>query len=69
MKKNYYKLLKDKNSVLEKILIDYGIVYYEDDIYINYLKTLNLPKKSVKTEEEVVPSQNIKTSSYLVEFN
>ena len=68
MKKNYYKLLKDKNSVLEKILIDYGIVYYEDDIYINYLKTLNLPKKSVKTEE-VVPSQNIKTSSYLVEFN
>ena len=69
MKKNYYKLLKDKNSVLEKILIDYGIVYYEDDIYINYLKTLNLPKKSVKTEEEVVSSQNIKTSSYLVEFN
>ena len=69
MKKNYYKLLKDKNSVLEKILIDYGIVYYEDDIYINYLKTLNLPKKSVKTEEEVVPSQNIKKDSYLVEFN
>mgnify|MGYP003636435815 CR=1 FL=1 len=68
MKKNYYKLLKDKNSVLEKILIDYGIVYYEDDIYINYLKTLNLPKKSVKTEE-VVPSQNIKKDSYLVEFN